>query len=206
GATAAAASNDFETGPNSFSLTVQAADAAGNSGSGTVTVNVTDMDDEVQPLFGTVFPDFIPGTRDDDVIFARGGSDLVLSGDGDDQLFGGRGRDFLKGGDGNDELFGGRSRDFLIGGDGNDEIAGGTGFDVAFGGNGQDLFILTEGFGLDRILDFKQGEDTFGLQDGLTFEDLSFQGQRIQAGEDVIAIVRNVQTSQLSDEDFLVLV
>ncbi|MEO1193284.1 MAG: cadherin repeat domain-containing protein, partial [Pseudomonadota bacterium] len=46
GAAAAAASNDFETGPNSFTLTVQAADAAGNSGSGTVTVNVTDVDDE----------------------------------------------------------------------------------------------------------------------------------------------------------------
>ncbi|MCK6425313.1 MAG: Ig-like domain-containing protein [Burkholderiaceae bacterium] len=46
GATAATASNDFETSPNSFTLGVQAADAAGNWSSATdVTLEVTNVDD-----------------------------------------------------------------------------------------------------------------------------------------------------------------
>ncbi|MDD2608758.1 MAG: Ig-like domain-containing protein, partial [Giesbergeria sp.] len=46
GAAATAASNDFETGDNSFTLGVVAKDAAGNASAATnVTVNVTDVDD-----------------------------------------------------------------------------------------------------------------------------------------------------------------
>ena len=46
GAAAAAESNDFETGANSFTLDVVALDAAGNASAPTaVTVNVTDLDD-----------------------------------------------------------------------------------------------------------------------------------------------------------------
>lgn len=51
GAAAAAASNDFETTPNAFTLGVVAKDAAGNVSTATnVTVNVTDVDDVAPAL------------------------------------------------------------------------------------------------------------------------------------------------------------
>ena len=43
---AAAAANDWETGENSFDLTIQATDIAGNTASETVTLSVEDVDDE----------------------------------------------------------------------------------------------------------------------------------------------------------------
>ncbi|WP_420414257.1 Ig-like domain-containing protein [Roseibium sp.] len=47
---AAAAPGDFESGPNSFALTVTASDAAGNTSAGeTVTVNITDVDENTVP-------------------------------------------------------------------------------------------------------------------------------------------------------------
>lgn len=55
GAAAAAASNDFETTPNAFTLGVVAKDAAGNtSAAANVTVNVTDVDDRAPVLTGAV--------------------------------------------------------------------------------------------------------------------------------------------------------
>ncbi|WP_435183501.1 beta strand repeat-containing protein [Cylindrospermopsis raciborskii G7] len=46
GAAASAASNDFETNPNTFTLGITASDAAGNTSTSTnITINVTDVDD-----------------------------------------------------------------------------------------------------------------------------------------------------------------
>ncbi|PNJ90841.1 hypothetical protein CEP13_18135 [Cylindrospermopsis raciborskii C03] len=46
GAAASAASNDFETTPNTFTLGITASDAAGNTSTSTnITINVTDVDD-----------------------------------------------------------------------------------------------------------------------------------------------------------------
>jgi surface adhesion protein len=60
GAAAATASNDFETGANSFTLNVVALDAAGNTSAPTaVTVNVTDLDDTAP----TSLPTQITGTE-----------------------------------------------------------------------------------------------------------------------------------------------
>ncbi len=53
GAAAATASNDFETSPNSFTLGVEASDAAGNWSSATdVTLNVSDVDDTAPAITG----------------------------------------------------------------------------------------------------------------------------------------------------------
>ena len=186
GAAAAAASNDFETGPNSFSLTVETMDAAGNMGTGVVNVLVTDVD-EMPQILGTNRADVLFGSRDGETIDGRGGSDFIFGGKGDDVILGGRGRDFL------------------TGGTGDDQITGGIGKDVIVGGRGDDLFVLTEGRGRDLILDFEQGQDKFGLQSGLTFDDLSFAGNRILLGSDLLAVAYDFQTSQLTADDFLLI-
>lgn len=62
GLAATAASNDFETTPNTFTLGVVAMDAAGNKSTATnVTINVTDVDD-VAPKLATTNPVVISGT------------------------------------------------------------------------------------------------------------------------------------------------
>jgi hypothetical protein len=45
GSTSSAASNDYETTPNSFSLVVKVTDPSSNTATGTITINVTDVDD-----------------------------------------------------------------------------------------------------------------------------------------------------------------
>lgn len=45
------AANDFEVGPNTFTLTIEAADAFGNASTGTVTLSVANIDDET-PIIG----------------------------------------------------------------------------------------------------------------------------------------------------------
>ena len=55
GASAFAASNDFETGANTFDLTVQAGDPAGNVSSAIVTLDVTDVDDTAPQILPQTF-------------------------------------------------------------------------------------------------------------------------------------------------------
>jgi hypothetical protein len=45
GSASSAASNDYETDPNSFSLVVRVTDPSSNTATGTITINVTDVDD-----------------------------------------------------------------------------------------------------------------------------------------------------------------
>jgi len=67
-------------------------------------------------------PNFIFGTRRDDMLEGTGGRDWI---------FGGRGADKIEAGAGNDHVFGGRGDDMIDGGEGDDYIDGGRGFDTA---------------------------------------------------------------------------
>ena len=51
----AVASNDFETTPNSFPLEVTATDGASNTATGTITINVTDVDDTDPVILDQIF-------------------------------------------------------------------------------------------------------------------------------------------------------
>jgi gliding motility-associated-like protein len=51
----AVASNDFETTPNSFPLEVTATDGASNTATGTITINVTDVDDTYPVILDQTF-------------------------------------------------------------------------------------------------------------------------------------------------------
>jgi Ca2+-binding RTX toxin-like protein len=98
------------------------------------------------------------------------GNDILFGTDGSDNISGLAGDDYIRGGAGNDRLFGNEGKDALIGGAGNDILVGGAGDDVLTGGVGKDKFIFgdstpfnTASLGVDRINDFKPGEDLIGL-------------------------------------------
>ena len=68
-------------------------------------------------------------------IYAGGGSDYVLGGNGNDTIYGGAGNDDLNGGKGNDKIYGE---------DGNDDLQGGPDWDLLDGGNGYDYGLRGE--------------------------------------------------------------
>jgi glycerophosphoryl diester phosphodiesterase len=142
------------------------------------------------------------------------GSDDVINGQGgNDTLRGLSGNDVLRGGDGNDTLLGGAGSDLLSGDAGNDLLNGGASFDTLRGGAGLDTFVLTAGAGTDTILDFVDGSDRIGLASGLTFGQLTIaQGVgtqssntliRLTSTSEVLAVVNGLQSSSLTNADFV---
>ena len=107
---------------------------------------------------GTAGADTIAGTTRDEIVYARGGNDIVTTGGGDDTVFGQRGNDNLSGGDGIDRLVGDAGADILLGGGNNDTLDGGAGVDNLNGGDGNDTLlggaandVLVGGLGNDTI-------------------------------------------------------
>lgn len=103
------------------------------------------------------------------ILYARGGSDLVIGGDGSETIDGGASFDTIFGGEGDDEITGGTDGDTLRGGSGDDFLDGGLGTDLLRGGDGADLFRFGSaaeiGLGLagDVIEDFRSGIDSIDL-------------------------------------------
>lgn len=143
----------------------------------------------------------------------KGGSDTATvtvavgtqqyGGSGKDTLTGNNGNDLLDGGNGDDILYGGAGNDTLTGGSGNDRLYGGLGNDLLTGGNGSDIFVLAAGEGTDTIADFKKGTDVIGLSSGLSFGQLSFSGNNILFGSEVLATLTGVNTSTLNASNFI---
>ena len=159
------------------------------------------------------------GTSSASVSVAVGGNQIGGSGDdtltgteGNDSLNGRRGNDSLIGNAGNDTLIGGNGKDFLVGsagddlldgGNGTDTLRGGLGNDILTGGNRQDIFVFADGEGIDTINDFELGTDKIGLTEGLTFGQLSFAGNEILIGSDVLAVLTGVNTNTLTASNFV---
>lgn len=157
-------------------------------------------------LFGGIGDDLLRGDFSDDQLYGGADDDLLQGGLGDDLLKGNSGNDLLKGKEGNDRLNGGR---------GNDVLEGGIGLDPLIGGTGRDLFVLLGKDDLsdfDTILDFEDGQDSFRLKDGLTFNQLLIsQGTEDRANDtfisldstgEVLAALIDVEASSLTREDF----
>jgi hypothetical protein len=102
---------------------------------------------------------------------------------------------------GRDRLLGGAGDDFLFGFTGSDRLSGGTGDDTLNGGAGGDTFVLSKGFGHDRVQDFDaRGKvqdlvDLFDLPDVKNFADLKANhvsrdenGIHIFSGDDVLTL------------------
>lgn len=117
--------------------------------------------------------DRLDGGDGSDRLLGDAGADRLTGGAGNDALYGGDGGDGLVGGDGDDRLFGAEGRDTLSGGAGADLIHGAYDIDVMSGGAGADRFDfndIDEFFvvtgnprDLDRIIDFRRGEDKIDL-------------------------------------------
>ncbi|MEG4293990.1 cadherin-like domain-containing protein, partial [Microcoleus sp. C2C3] len=107
------------------------------------------------------------------------------------------------GGSGNDTLTGTAGNDLLNGDNGDDTLRGGLGTDTLTGGNGQDIFVFAAIEGIDTITDFNLGTDKIGLTEGLTFGNLSFSGNQILIGSDVLAVLTGVNTNTLTASNFV---
>ncbi len=157
--------------------------------------------------------DIVAGLLGDDIIYGGDGDD-ILRGDGnskksnaggsnggDDIIYGGAGNDRIGGKAGNDTLFGDAGDDQLWGDDGDDILRGGLGNDILTGddfsgGTGADTFVLALGEGTDTIVDFQAGIDTIQIL-GASGATLSFNGEQILANDEVLAIVKGVDTATL---------
>jgi Ca2+-binding RTX toxin-like protein len=138
--------------------------------------------------------DTLTGTAENDSLNGRRGNDSLIGNAGNDTLIGGKDTDFLVGSAGND---------LLNGDNGNDTLRGGPGSDTLTGGNDQDIFVFASGEGIDTISDFKFDTDKIGLTEGLTFGNLSFSGNQILMGNDVLAVLTGVNTNTLTASNFV---
>jgi Ca2+-binding RTX toxin-like protein len=143
------------------------------------------------------------GDRGNDTLTGTPGNDSLNGGNGNDSLIGNAGNDSLIGGNGTDFLVGSAGNDLLNGDNGSDTLRGGLGSDTLTGGNGEDIFVFASGEGIDTINDFKLGTDKIGLTGGLTFGNLSFSGNQILRGSDVLAVLTGVNTNTLTASNFL---
>jgi len=143
------------------------------------------------------------GGKGQDTLTGNAGNDILIGGNRQDTLIGNAGNDTLIGGNGTDLLLGNAGDDLLYGGNGTDTLEGGLGNDTLTGGYGGDVFVFASGDGTDTITDFKLSNDKIGLTGGLTFENLSFSGNNIIFGTEVLAVLTEVNTNTLTVANFL---
>jgi hypothetical protein len=174
------------TGNASFDYSIS--DGKGGTSSANVSVAVGGIQT------GGIGDDTLTGTEGNDSLIGRRGNDSLIGNAGNDTLIGGNGKDFLVGNAGDD---------LLDGGNGSDTLRGGLGNDILTGGNRQDIFVFADGEGIDTINDFELGTDKIGLTEGLTFGNLSFAGNEILIGSDVLAVLTGVNTNTLTASNFV---
>jgi hypothetical protein len=116
-------------------------------------------------------------------------------------------------------LYGGAGNDNLYGGYGDDTLDGGTGTDTLTGGNGNDIFVIRAGDGssliegTNIITDFSDGTDLIGLDNDLTFSELTIeQGTsgyinhtlvRITETGEYLLVIQNTTASDITELDFI---
>lgn len=106
-----------------------------------------------------------------------------------------------------DKLLGLGGNDVLSGGLGNDLLDGGTGNNVLVGGKGRDIFALRRGAGRSVVKDFQDRQDKLGLLPNVRFDKLKIlqkgRNTHISFGQDLLAILQNVQSDRITRTDFL---
>jgi len=143
------------------------------------------------------------GGSGNDTLTGTAGNDWLNGGNGNDSLIGNAGNDTLIGGNGTDFLVGSAGNDLLDGDNGSDTLRGGLGNDTLIGGLGADVFVFAALEGTDTITDFSLSNDQIGLTGGLTFGQLSFSGNQILMGSDVLTVLTGVNTNTLTASNFL---
>jgi Ca2+-binding RTX toxin-like protein len=163
-------------------------------------------------LVGNAGDDRLIAGFGNDSLVGHDGNDTLTGGDGDDSLLGVVGEDTLSGGLGNDTLLGGIGNDTLTGGDGDDLLYGGAGRDSLLGGAGADMFALEFIESQNIIQDFEDGVDRLAfLSDkvnlgSVTLVDTDSGDVSIEDRTgNVLAIVENMTTANLTSDDFITL-
>lgn len=214
------ASNPFSAADTPIAEDTRITDA----GIGATVLGGSDADDSLEGgadsdlLLGLAGADAVAGGLGEDTIYGGDGDD-VLRGDlnsrnsqvgigNDDIIYGGAGNDRIGGKGGNDLLFGGEGDDRIWGDDGDDILRGGLGNDILTGddfsgGSGADTFVLAAGEGSDTIVDFEVGTDFIGLAGGISAADLTFAGEQILLGSELLATVSGVDTATLGSSAFV---
>lgn len=140
---------------------------------------------EIENATGGKGADMIVGNEQDNSILGLNGDDTILCGDGEDRLSGGGGVDWIDGGTGNDFLWGGAKKD---------------------------IFVFSDGYGVDTIMDFDKADivDLRKLTGFQNMQDL-FNNHMEQVGDDVeitvggdVLIFQDVKLSQLHASDFVI--
>ncbi|MDC0545609.1 hypothetical protein OAO62_02090, partial [Gammaproteobacteria bacterium] len=160
-------------------------------------------------LSGGSNAEVLKGDNNANILNGKGGADTFYGYGGNDTLNAGSGST-------NDILYGGAGNDTLVGTDGDNTLDGGTGADTITSGGGVDTFVIRVGSGgsaitdADTFTDFTDGTDLIGLDNGLTFADLTIeQGTGsysshtiVKAGSEYLAIVQNITASDLTESSF----
>ncbi|UCE37498.1 MAG: hypothetical protein JSW00_18920 [Thermoplasmata archaeon] len=117
--------------------------------------------DGTDTLIGESGNDELMGDNGNDTLTGGSGDDVLRGGDGIDMLSGESGNDELYGDNGNDTLTGGLGNDMLRGGDGEDTLIGESGNDQLYGGANNDIYIFTDNWGDDTVVELAgEGNDT----------------------------------------------
>jgi len=176
-------------------------------------------------IHGTYSDDIIRGDMFANVLMGHQGVDTIYGGDGNDHLSGAQywGSDYQQAAndfdsDTNDNLYGEAGDDLLIGTIGDNILDGGIGADIIYSGSGSDTIVLRSGDGgntladADVIVDFEDGADVFGMDDGLNFDDLTIaQGSgsnindmlvSITSTGEYLAVVEGMSVTALTEIDF----
>jgi Ca2+-binding RTX toxin-like protein len=170
-------------------------------------------------LSGTQGAETIRGNSGNNILYGDGGSDIIYGGDGNDILV--ANDRYNNGADdatvnADDNLYGEAGNDSLYGTASDNILDGGTGADTLYSGDGSDTIVLRVGDGgstlaaADTIVDFTDGTDVLGLDDGLQYTDLTIaQGTGsnssdtiISAGSEYLAILTGISASSLTEADF----
>lgn len=173
-------------------------------------------------LFGGINNDILTPTTFN-LVFTGAGVDTVEAGaeSGDNRIYTGSGGDLLNAGN-NDRLLGGAGNDTLDAGEGennrlyagagNDRLLAGNGGNFLVGGVGNDEFWLAENNlpqSRNTIVDFEDEIDRLVIADVAevtTFADLTLtdteDGVVIKVGEDEIALLLGINSSNLTSSDF----
>ena len=174
----------------------------------------------------------IVGSNSAETIYGDANDNILTGGRGNvaDTLYGYAGNDTLYGygisitnpnqsrdGDiGEKTLYGGAGNDTLAGGIGEDTLDGGTGTDTLTGNGAADTFVIRSGDGsttladADVVTDFQDGTDVIGLDNGLTFDELTIaQGTGdyashtlVRFGAEYLLILQNISVTSITSPDF----
>lgn len=134
--------------------------------------------------------DWVVGGQDGDLLYADDGADLVYGNMGNDTCYGGWGDDTIRGG---------QHEDVIYGEDGDDLIFGDRGADTIYGGAGEDAFVIFDGSGVDRIMDFNAKDDVVIVEGASTAYTVAQQGADtvITVGANAQMVLVGVQASSL---------